>query len=116
MQLSVFAAHGGFLFLVFFPSPICALHEADKLAQREGEGQGEGEGGTHTVTTRARGGESRDVDGEARHRDLMVGNKITMVHQMTMVRSHHQSQDRAQGIWGTRQGMEGIAVRLWVWR
>jgi hypothetical protein len=26
------------------PSPICALHEADRLDQREGEGEGEAEG------------------------------------------------------------------------
>ena len=36
-----FAAHGGILFLFPFPSPIFALHEADRLDQREGEGEGE---------------------------------------------------------------------------
>jgi hypothetical protein len=33
--------HGGFLFLCSFSSPICSLHEGDKLDQREGEGEGE---------------------------------------------------------------------------
>ena len=39
-EAAVFAAHSGFIFLFPFPSPICALHEADRLNQREGEGEG----------------------------------------------------------------------------
>ena len=39
-EAAVFAAHSGFIFLFPFPSPICALHEADRLDQREGEGEG----------------------------------------------------------------------------
>ena len=42
-EAAVFAAHSGFIFLFPFPSPICALHEADRLDQREGEGEGERE-------------------------------------------------------------------------
>jgi len=41
---SLFAAHGGFLFLFSFPSPFCALHEADRL-DRGGGGGGGGGGG-----------------------------------------------------------------------
>ena len=33
----------GFVFLFPFPSPLCALHEADKPDQREGGGEGEGD-------------------------------------------------------------------------
>jgi hypothetical protein len=43
-RAALFAAHGGFLFLFSFPSPICARHEADRLDQREGEGEKKGEG------------------------------------------------------------------------
>ncbi len=46
---ALFAAHGGFLFLFLFPSPICARHEANRLDQREGEVEEEGEGEGHQV-------------------------------------------------------------------
>ena len=39
-KLLSFAAHSGSIVLFPFPSPICALHEADRLDQREGEGEG----------------------------------------------------------------------------
>ena len=43
------SAHSGFIFLFPFPSPICALHEADRLDQREGEGEGELESETSFI-------------------------------------------------------------------
>ena len=42
-KLLSFAAHSGSIVRFPFPSPICALHEADRLDQREGEGEREGE-------------------------------------------------------------------------
>ena len=48
-EAAVFAAHSGFIFLFPFPSPICALHEADRLDQREGEGEGELESETSFI-------------------------------------------------------------------
>jgi hypothetical protein len=42
-EAAVFAEHSGFIFIFPFPSPICALHEADRLDQRAGEGEGERE-------------------------------------------------------------------------
>ena len=48
-EAAVFAAHSGFIFLFPFPSPICALHGADRLDQREGEGERERERETSCI-------------------------------------------------------------------
>ena len=48
-EAAVFAAHSGFIFLFPFPSPICALHEADRLDQREGERERELESETSFI-------------------------------------------------------------------
>ena len=50
---SLFAAHGGFLFLFSFPRPFCACHEADRLDQKEGEGAEEGDREAERVRARA---------------------------------------------------------------